>query len=218
MTYDYISEIETVLSSTINQFYSRPHFFFNEHEFHQYCFHRLYGRKEFTELYTTSDGKRTTILHPEYNTLARFSRKRIALDPKGSRAKYDIAILNPEFINKNPFKRVQNRDIKLFTKDERENPGNHLIAAIEFKFINKHGKQFVHEMEYDHFKLINGKEVDKKYMLVFSNTNEQEIKYIDKIVLNDKIKFIYIEVTEPTRKKELGLKHENPTGWLSRMW
>lgn len=164
--------IEETIKTITNQFHRKPHNFFNEHEFHQYCYHVFYSKPEFSKQYTTLDGKRTNILKPEYPSIARFSRKRIEIDPKGNRAHYDMAILDPEFIRNNDYRTVTNKDIKYASGKP-----NSLIAALEFKYITRHSKAFHHEIKYDIFKLGQASEVRLKYSLVFSNTVKGERDY-----------------------------------------
>ncbi len=193
----YKQKIDETLESLINQFHRKPHNFFNEHEFHQYCYHVFYGKKEFSKQYKTLDGKKTNILKPEYPTNARFSRPRIEIDPKGSRSKYDMAILNPEFIRNNNYRTVTNKNIK-YSK-----AGDNLIAAMEFKYITTHSKNFFHEIKYDLFKLKHAKEARHRYFLIFSNTREREIDYFKNITIPDKIEVRYVTVWEEDGEKRL---------------
>ena len=210
---EYRRLIEDTIKTVINQFHRKPYNFFNEHEFHQYCYHVFYSKKQFSKQFKTKDEKKTNLLHPEYPTLARFSRERIELDPKGSRARYDISILNPSFIQENDFDKIQNRDIHLFSEDELKDPSDHIIAAIEFKFINKHSKNYIHELKYDNFKLKNAREAKLKYMLVFANTIENEIDYFSEFDIGKDIKAIYVSVYTENAKKKSRTK-QYPDGWL----
>jgi len=203
------SSIHALINSTIrtivNQFYRKPDLFFNEHDFHHYCYHSFYRQKEFSKLYTTRDGKRTNILHPEYPTLKRFIRKVPKVDEKGLRARYDIAILNPEFIENNDFDKVRCRDIFRFDIPE-DYIANNLIAALEFKFIIRHGPKFYHEIHYDHLKLSQAEEAESKYMLVFTNTIKDKIDYFKGIKLDRDIRIIFVAVYDEDGKK---IKREN---------
>jgi len=212
MGVDYQGLIHATIKTIVNQFHRKPDNFFNEHEFHQYCYHAFYRQKEFSKQYKTKDGKWTNILHPEYPTLQRFSRKNIGLYPKGIRARYDMAILKPVFIEKNKFEKVRCRDIKQF-KDPKDFKSKNLIAAIEFKYIIEHGQKYINEIKYDHFKLKCAKEVELKYLLVFSNTIEKYIDYFEKLKDDKKIKKIFIAVFEKNGKKEMEIK-QYPKDWL----
>ena len=187
--------IEKTIKTIINQFHRKPYNFFNEHEFHQYCYHIFYSKKQFSKQFKTLDGRKTNILHPEYPTVNRFIRKAIKIDPKGKRARYDMAILNPQFIENNKLQTIVNRNIE-FTSGKKGD----LIAAIEFKFITKHSKSFQHEIDYDHFKLSNAKEASLKYMLVFSNTVEDEIDYFKSVAKKGGVNIVYVVVYGEDRK------------------
>ena len=212
MKENYENLIQDSIKTIINQFHRKPDNFFNEHEFHQYCYHVFYRKKEFSKQYETSDGFKTNVLHPEYPTLQKFSRKKIALDPRGKRARYDMAILSPEFIENNPFKKVRCRDIALF-KYPFDFKSKNLIAAIEFKYIIEHSPKYIYEIKYDFFKLKKAEEVELKYMLVFTNTNDKKIDYFKKIKDDRDIQKIYVSVI-----KENGKKHKKiepyPPEWL----
>jgi len=201
------------IKTIVNQFHRKPDIFFNEHDFHHYCYHSFYRQKEFSKLYETKDGRRTNILHPEYPTLKGFSRKEPKVDPKGVRARYDMAILHPGFIENNEFAKIRCRDISKFKpKDYRT---KNLVAALEFKFIIQHGDQFKHEILYDHLKLRNAEEADMKCMLVFTNTIDREIDYFKGLGLDREkgIKKIYVAVYIERGKKIKRIK-QYPKSWL----
>jgi len=204
--------IHSSIKTIINQFHRKPDNFFNEHEFHQYCYHAFYRKKEFSRQYMTNDGKKTNVLHPEYPTLKRFNRSEPRVDPKGVRARYDMVILNPEFIAKNEFKKVRCRDIGKFDIP-REYKSKNIIAAVEFKYIIHHGDQYLHEIEYDHLKLKNAEEVEQKYMLVFTNTINREIDYFKDIKRDKDIKIIYVAVFDENGKKIMRSK-QIPKSWM----
>ncbi len=206
--------IDKTIKTIINQFHRKPDLFLNEHDFHHYCYHSFYRQKEFSKLYTTQDGNRTNILHPEYPTLKRFKRKELRVDKTGVRARYDIAILNPDFIENNKFEKVRCRDISLFELP-REYKSHNLIAALEFKFIIKHGSTFKHEILYDYLKLKNAEETNLKYMLVFTNATENKIDYFVDLGLDidDEIKKVYATVYTEEKAKILCIKLY-PEHWL----
>ena len=173
---EYKPLIEATIKTLKNQFKRKPYNFFNEHEFHQYTYHTFYSKKEFSKQYTTLDGKKTNILKPEYPSIKRFSRKNLeVLKAGGARAHYDMAILNPEFIQSHEYRTVTN---KRFEHSHRGN--DNLIAAMEFKYVTKHSKNFHHEVAYDLLKLSVADEALLKYFLFFVNAPpEGEIDYFD---------------------------------------
>lgn len=197
---EYKKLIEDTILTIINQFHRKPFNFFNEHEFHQYCFHVFYNKKEFSRQFVSKDGKKTNILHPEYPTIKRYGRKKIAIDPKGKRARYDMAIFRPGFIEDNNMDTIANRDIT------KSCESNNLIAAFEFKYITKHDKKFQHEIDYDFFKLSNAREARLKYMLVFSNTIEGENDYFKSLEKNTDVIIVYTVVYYDNGKKKIKIK------------
>ncbi|MBA3045663.1 MAG: hypothetical protein KKH41_03965 [Candidatus Thermoplasmatota archaeon] len=193
---DESQKIEETIATITNQFHRKPHNFFNEHEFHQYCYYVFYSKPEFSKQYTTLDGKKTNILKREYPSIARFSRKRIEIDPVGDRAHYDMAILNPEFIQNNNYHSVTNKDIR----HSSGNPSN-LIAALEFKYITKHSKAFHHEIKYDLFKLSQAREARLKYSLIFCNTIKGERDYFEGLEISEDVDVRYVTVWEEGGRK-----------------
>ena len=170
---EYKTLIDATIKTLINQFRRKPYNFFNEHEFHQYTYHTFYRKKEFSRQYVTRDGKKTNILKPEYPSIKRFSRKNLqVLKNEGSRAHYDMAILNPEFVQSHDYRTVRNKDIKYAHAGE-----DNLIAAMEFKYVTSHSKSFLHEVKYDLLKLRNADEAVHKYFLLFVNAEGEARDY-----------------------------------------
>ncbi len=207
--------IHDSIKTIINQFQRKPGNFFNEHDFHHYCHHAFYRKKDFSRQYCTIGGERTNILHPEYPTLRRFRREGPIVG-KGVRARYDMAILNPEFIESSSFDKVRCRDIRLFDLP-KEYKSKNLLAALEFKFIIRHARQFEHEIKYDYFKLSKAEEVELKYMLVFTNKIERKKKEGEnyfKCIKRDKgIKIICVAFSGDGDKKKIRMK-QYPYDWL----
>ncbi len=202
--------IHSTIRTIVNQFKRKQDNFFNEHDFHQYCYHIFYGKKQFSKQYRTLDGKKTNIVHPEYPTLKRFRRKPIGrVDDRGVRARYDMVVLNPEFIERNDFETVRDRDIR---KVKAGGEIRNIIAALEFKYIIRHSLHYLNEIMFDHLKLENDDEVEQKYMLVFTNTQERKIDYFEEFVLGKGIKALYIAPWK-SGSKRLEVK-EYPCCWL----
>ncbi|MCD6517343.1 MAG: hypothetical protein J7L72_08000 [Candidatus Aminicenantes bacterium] len=205
-----IELIHSTIKTVINQFRRKPDNFFNEHDFHQYCYHVFYRKKEFSKQYETLDEKKTNVLHPEYPTLERFRRKPIGrVDSTGVRARYDMVILNPDLIEKNELETIRCRDI---SKAETDSETKNIFAALEFKFIIRHSLNYLDEIKFDHLKLKHAREVEHKYILVFTNTSERKIEYFEDLRLGNGIKAVYVAPNKLGRKK-LEVK-EYPMGWL----
>ena len=188
--HEYKPLIEATIKTLINQFRRKPNNFFNEHEFHQYTYHTFYSKKEFSKQYVTLDGKKTNILKPEYPSIKRFSRKRVEMTHDiGTRAHYDMAILNPEFIQNHDYRTVRNKDIKYAHRGT-----DNLIAAMEFKYATKHSKSFHHEVAYDLLKLKEADEALLKYFLFFVNATNKEIDYFDGVEIPEGVVVEYVVV------------------------
>ena len=157
----YLQEIDKSLRMVVSQFYYRPHLFFNEVNFHNYCFAVFYRRPLFTKLFKTKDGKLTNLIHPEYGSALKLDKS-----GKEGRAWYDMAILSPGFVENNDFNRVTSNYFAQIKKNGYKN--DDLLAVVEFKFIKQHLENFKKQIRKDYNSLKNAKEVVKKYMVIFS--------------------------------------------------
>jgi hypothetical protein len=202
-----ISSIRTI----INQFRRKPDNFFNEHDFHHYFYHVFYRKREFSKQYITWNGKKTIVLHPEYPTLKRFRRKPTPQldEEKGKRARYDMAILKPEFIQTNYLETIRCRDI---TKTNSIKNKKNLFAVIEFKYIIRHSRSCIKEIQFDSFKLQHANEAEHKYLLVFSNIHRHEIKYLEEIDLHPSIRAAYIYPNNGEKRYRV---IDYPKGWIT---
>jgi hypothetical protein len=205
-----ISSIRTI----INQFHRKPDNFFNEHDFHHYFYHVFYRKKEFSKQYQTADKKevkKTNILHPEYPTLKRFRRKPTPrLDEEnGKRARYDMAILKPGFIQSNYLDTIRCRDIKKTNSIKNK---KNLFATIEFKYIICHSRSCIKEIQFDNIKLKHADEAENKYLLIFTNTLRNKIEYLEEINLHPRIKAAFIY---PNKEGNRKLVKDYPKGWLT---
>ncbi len=204
-----ISSIRTI----INQFRRKPDNFFNEHDFHHYFYHVFYSKKEFSKQYQTKDEKvkKTNILHPEYPTLKRFRRiPTPQLDEEnGKRARYDISILKPEFIQTHYLETIRCRDI---TKTNSIRNKKNLFAVIEFKYIIRHSRSCIKEIQFDNFKLKHANEAEHKYLLIFTNTMVNKMEYLEEISLHPRIKAAYIY---PNNGEKRNWVKDYPKGWLT---
>jgi len=204
-TEQYIHLIEKCIKTVVNQFFFRPDNFFSEEEFKEYLFAVFYRQKELAKVFTTSDGRKTMLVHPEYPSVNRISLE----NSKGYRRWYDIAILNPEFIQNNTYKVVASRN-----ENDAVLWGDNLIAAIEFKFLTKEvNEKIFNILNNDILKLEQAKEIIGKYCLVFSN-----YKHFNKDWLNKfnpaKTKFLFEEVFESNKRKQRYI-FMKPSNWLS---
>lgn len=201
---NYLNLVEKSIRTVANQFFYRPYNFFSEEEFKEYLFAVFYRQKEFAKTYETIDGKRTMLVHPEYP-----STKRIKLEAsKGYRRWFDVAILNPDFIQSNSYKNVANR-----TEKDACLEGKNIIAAIEFKYLTgKMKEQAFMMLNNDVLKLDQAEEVIGKYCLIFSNCPQEDKSWLERFQPRE-TKILYEEVEQIGKRKRRYI-FTNPEGWL----
>ncbi len=170
------------IRKTVNKFREYQHIFFTEMDIHAYLYHCLYSSK--LEV-TTRDGIITSCLHKEYPTNFRYSKDSMddfGLRKKGRRGNFDIAILNPEFIEEFDIKNVINKDVRdvEMRRHNKEKFRKELLIAIEIKYVVNNNKSFVEEVEKDNKKLSIASTYQsfEAYNLVFCN---HEYKYMNEL-------------------------------------
>ena len=91
---------ESAIDNLITTFKATPYFFYTENDLHCYLYTQLLNRLPKEEwLCKTADGKDTILLHKEYPTKERYSRKALKEGlEKGSRGHFDLSIWNPSKI------------------------------------------------------------------------------------------------------------------------
>lgn len=204
-TKEFLELVEQSIRTVANQFFYKPYNFFSEEEFKAYLFAVFYRQKEFAKTYETTDGKRTMLVHPEYP-----STKRIKLEAsKGYRRWYDVAILNPDFVQSNPYMSVANRAEKDACFE-----GKNIIAAVELKFLTGKMKQQTFALiNNDVLKLDQAEEVIGKYCLIFSNCPQQDKSWLRRFKPKE-TKILYEEVEQTGNRKKRTI-FTNPDDWLS---
>jgi hypothetical protein len=97
-----VLEFEKAIKSLVRRFRNHPYAFYTETDMHCYLYHRLYRGGLVNGLYRTAEGHDTILLHKEYPTVTRYSRR-----PDGTleeaeqgrrRGAFDISIWDPRFI------------------------------------------------------------------------------------------------------------------------
>jgi hypothetical protein len=206
------------INSTINKFREHPYYFFTESDIVSYFYHRLYSTNHEQ---VTQDGKRIYLIHREYPTNFRykktemlnnnFTKPYLLTEKKGDRGNYDLAILDPIFINNaNSEEDIVNKNVKLLeirTENNRHfKNSKELLFAFEFKYIINNSKNFVNQVKMDNKKLLFAKEyggAEEAINLVFCNTNYHYIDDLKKEVsnTNKKILSIFIQSYFDGKKK-----------------
>lgn len=205
-------EINKSLRTAVSQFYYYPYLFFNESGFQHYFYAVFYRNKFFStsNLFITKDGKKTNLIHPEYE-----SAKRI---PDKWRACYDMVILNPQFILDNEYDRITSKSIGKINSYKKDD----LLAVFELKFIQQKSKIYKEQLRKDYESLKNAKEAKLKYMVVFDSVKEG-LNLFDGMDFNRKdFKLVHIKVYfDEKNKKQIKvlIKPDNfldlPANWLS---
>lgn len=200
MAFD-IEKIERCINSMGEKFIKWPYNFFTESDAHSFLYYYIFrsAHSSLKKLYPTFDEPiETVLIHREYPTIYKFLRKDMVISQKGRRGHYDLAILNPEFVANHSIDTVIAKDIsKAATKEN-----NHLLAAIEFKFICRAlGKDMRSEIEKDAIKLnwsLTHEPPQSKhgYLLVFNRHREEPALIGDLEKWSDdypQVKMLYIE-------------------------
>ncbi len=118
--------IEKCILCLVNEFLQEPFTFFNEAEAVTRFHKLLIGEQSFSRSVKTQDGHEISQIHLEYPTpfAKEDSSKR-----QEAYGKYDVTILNPEYIKNNQVDDVAKPDLK----SRRDNEPKPFIATIELK-------------------------------------------------------------------------------------
>lgn len=98
-----IPRFEAAIKSLVRRFRNHPYAFYTETDMHCYLYHRLYTSGMGNGIYRTIEGHDTILLHKEYPTIARYTRREDGkLDESAQgrrRGAFDICIWDPQFIS-----------------------------------------------------------------------------------------------------------------------
>jgi hypothetical protein len=203
------------INRTINKFREHPYYFFTESDIHSYFYHSIYSSKYDV---LTKDKERIYCIHREYPTNFRYKKSELLNEgfkmpydlsrKEGDRGNYDIAILNPEFIeNANSKEDIVNKSVKLLEIRTKDNKNfKELLFAIEFKYVINNSKNFVDEVKKDNKKLLFAKEYGSSteaVNLVFCNVDFKYKSDLINVIENasDKILSIFIQSYYDNNKK-----------------
>lgn len=195
------------INKTINKFREHPYYFFTESDIHSYFYHSIYSSKYDV---LTKDKEKIYCIHREYPTNFRYKKSELLNEDfkkpydlsmeEGDRGNYDIAILNPKFVeDANSKGDIVNKSVKLLEIRSKDNKNfNELLFAIEFKYVINNSKKFVDEVKMDNKKLLFAKEYGssaKAVNLVFCNVDFKYKSELINVIKNasDKILSIFIQ-------------------------
>lgn len=157
-----VDQFERAIKSLVRRFRNHPFCFYTETDMHCYLYHQLY-KKPFNELYKTSEGFDTILLHKEFPTNAKYRRQNdqtLKTDPNSKRrGRFDIAIWDPEYVSSRRHRKQQ------------------VLCAAELA-LNECGPKNIHTIN-DSTKLADPKnEIRYGYLLYF--VRDEGIKQYEK--------------------------------------
>lgn len=201
--------IERTISELARRFRESPLDFFAESDLHSWLYHLLLEIPDLSRRYRMAEASGETLLvHREYPTFFRF-RERLPVEktgPPARRGRYDLVVLNPEFVTTYPAEVVKNQS---FSKTEGKTwPIKPILAAIEVKLLRrKPSDQIMQDIEID-FQVLQQSDpwVSSTYMLVFSwwselpDNQRGELGRMDRE--NNDVTLLYVESWERTPRKQ----------------
>lgn len=187
--------VETCVYDLAKTFFSTPFVFYTENDLHCYLYKLLSERLADARygLYETLDKKLSNLLHKEYPTKKRYSRKSLKEDLKGKRGHFDLCIWTPE--------EVRNR---LFRSRNSEEISNEQQTLFAFELLLMEGtnkstlKHALDHTIWDMFKLKDN-EVKHGYILLFARNwsfREDFLKKIEEQGIPSNTALIYIETND----------------------
>lgn len=189
-----LSVAETCINDLTGTFFSAPYLFYTENDFHCYLYKLLseqladagYG------LYETLDKKLSILLHKEYPTKKRYSRKFLTEDPKGSRGHFDLCIWNPEEVGKRLFRSRNTKEI---------NSEQQTKLAFEFLLVEENDKDLEDAIDHTMWDMLKLKdnEVEYGYILVFARDwsyREDFLRQMKEQRIPSHITLVYVETSK----------------------
>ena len=195
-----VSIVESSIKSLVDTFLKTPYHFYTESDLHCFLYHQLYRKMkaEGFGTYKTFDRRTSILLHKEYPTKERYSRKRLAINPKGKRGHFDLCVWNPNTIGDRLFRAWRTVDI---LKEQ------HTFVAIEFDLVERNNGFWdaMHHLQWDFMKLADRENgVEYGYLLVFVRDWVHRDLFLQKIpeyIRSDD--FVAVLFIESSRDKKL---------------
>ncbi len=149
---------ENTVKQLVTDFQQSPFRYFSECEL-QYDLYCILKSSGLNQSATTNDGIGIGTIHPEYPSVGRVQLE----NGKGYRVWFDLAILNPAFIQSNDYKTVWARDERIAKAGD-----NNVLAAFEFKYFPVKRTYDLSSVQQDCLKLSLCPEITNRYVLIFS--------------------------------------------------
>lgn len=217
-----IPDLEKCIQSLAYKFRKHPFNFFTESDAHSYLYYYIFrfGPKELKlSCPTQNTSIRTVLIHREYPTLFRYNKKDLKQNDIGSRGHYDLAVLDPVFVENHPIHEIIAKDYDDCDRDPITPP---LLAAIEFKFLVRplHG-QMMREIECDFQKLSWAleKQATNAYMLIFNRSQaigaDQKESLLAFQAKNPGVKLLYAEsvYSQHEKGRKIQKRWQMPESW-----
>jgi len=184
--------VETCIDDLTGTYFSTPYLFYTENDLHCYLYKLLSERLEDAGygLYETVDKKSSTLLHKEYPTKKRYSRKLIEEKSNGSRGHFDLCIWNPQEVGKRLFRSGNSREIS----NEQQT-----YFAFELLLVEGAGKSTLeHAINHTMWDMLKLKDNEVKYgyILFFARDwsfREDFLKKIKEQKIPSNIALVYAE-------------------------
>lgn len=184
--------VETCINDLTETFFSTPYLFYTENDLHCHFYKLLSERLEDAGygLYETLDKKFSTLLHKEYPTKKRYSRKLIEEKSNGSRGHFDLCMWNPQEVGKRLFRSGNSKEIS-----------NEQQTYFAFELLLVEGtdkstlKHAINHSLWDMLKLKDN-EVSYGYILLFARDwsfREAFLKNINKQKIPSHVALAYVE-------------------------
>ncbi len=197
------------IRKTVNKFREHPCVFFSEMDIHSYLYYCLYSTRFEAK---TRDGVLSSCLHKEYPTNFRYSKETMedyGLSKRGVRGHFDLAVLNPKFIQENNMASIVNKNVRYLEGRSKnlDKFRGELLTVIELKYVVNNSRMFIEEVRKDTAKLSIGLKYQsfEAYNLVFCNTQYHYIDELSRLVeeTEPKIRTILVRAHYKNEKKQI---------------
>jgi len=191
---------EESIRELVSVFKQNPHLFYTESDLHYYLYAKILEKLPMKEwMCKTTEGQTSLLLHKEYPTKNRYSRKLLKKGlEKGSRGHFDLVIWNPE--------QVEKRYIRTCSGNFSDEQCTFIAVEFDLKGGNATLDAF-HHFKWDLLKLRDEKnEVEHGYLLLFVRNWIWKDKFLEKarseVAKEKEVVVLYAEEDKNQRRIE----------------